>query len=263
MIVRVPNAMTKNHLGLSGLPFPVSLQIERHLDGVVGASLYPIEFRDVADLLVPSMLPLTVLTGVDTDDFTAKGLAPLRETLAKCGVEVLAEGSDAVLVATPQLSLLFGDLWTSNLTLVDLPSSDVDLAEVWCALPADWPALSGMATSRTYLSTHDNVYLHAEFRDDRLAIGLCQRLLSILVGTHLLNRPGEQSIVEPSARFVERALGDAQVLSCDQRNIGLTGSAVSVPFVHIPQRPFDRCPAPTHRISYDTTSGAWSLAEVS
>ena len=67
----------------------------------------------MADLLVPSMLPLTVLTGVDTDDFTAKGLAPFRETLAKCGVEVLAEDSDTVLVATPQLSLLFGDLWTS------------------------------------------------------------------------------------------------------------------------------------------------------
>jgi hypothetical protein len=66
MRVRVPNALTINTLG--GQPFPVSASIEQEGELTIGY-LFPIQLRDLADLVAEASQPNLLVFGLDRSDY--------------------------------------------------------------------------------------------------------------------------------------------------------------------------------------------------
>lgn len=265
MQVRVPNAMTVNTIGCPGgsIPFPLLLQIEPTATGTTGCDVYPVELREAMDLLVPRMLPCTLLTDVDTLELIGTDVEPLAETVERYGLEVLAEDSGTVIVPTSGLLALFGALRTYNLTMVDLPAVPDDLATTWLTVvDGAWPALPRLPDSTLYASSHDDVYLWVESVDPDLPRRLGQQLLATAVGTHLLaptNTDGDAvDVTPPPLEMVDAVLGDEQVFSAGGDAIRVTADAVTIPFVRRFRRPFDEVP-PTHDLTYERSTAAWTI----
>jgi hypothetical protein len=265
MLVRVPNAMTVNRVGSplgTSEPFPVALRVERHSPDVVGCYIRPAAMHEIMDLLVPRMLPFSMLTDVGTYDFVDGGTAPLSSTLAGYGVDVVAEDSNTVIVATPHLLTLFGDLQTYNFVGLDLPAASVDLPETWCVVNDGlWPVLPRAPESTVFLSSHDDAYVWVETREPDTSVRLCQRALAILVGSHLLDGPGEIEVVPPPGEIVAEVLGEKLTFGCQQQDIRNAGSNVRVPFNHLNRKLSEPPKPPTCTLVYGTSTGDWEIEE--
>lgn len=265
MRVRVPNALTINTLG--GQPFPVSASIEHEGDLTIGY-LFPIQLRDLADLVVDVTQPNLLLFGLDRSDYIQNEagdfiVRPIEDALRDI-VEPLANEDGELILRSVDLPRVFGDMETYNAHIVDLPSTEVDIADLWCTgLGHDFrsgPVLPEYPTSRLFVDSHDDCYVYVESREPELPLRMIARLLSTFAATALFNAGASAShVTQPTPQFVSEVLGDKGEFGAAQELAEATDHELRLPFAQVRQRGGDAVATPTHVLTISASDGRWGL----
>lgn len=222
--------------------------------------------RQVIDLVGDKMGRFSLIADVGSYDFEFDeagrgiGTRPISETLHERGVRILASDTDAVVVSTADATRVLSDLPTYNLNLLDLRSAAIEVADAWITLQDhSVPVLARNVDSGVFLSSHDDCYLIVESRSEAAGYELCARLVTFVVGTHLLGGPGQIEIQLPSLDLTHDALAADKAFCCSQAKVEVVGSEVRVPFAQEWTRAQDPIPTPTHVLIYGSESGSWTL----
>jgi hypothetical protein len=227
-----------------------------------------VQLRDVADLIVEAAQPYVFLYCLDISDWvkTENGewvVVPVTEALQGLIEPVRLEGGEVLLQAA-DLTIVFGELPHYNARIIDLPSGELDLADLYCTCMdheiRTGPLLPKLPHSLVHVNSHDDCYLLVESRDDALGHRVIGRLLAILAGTGLAEAGSQPSdLTEPPIPLVIEALGTQGAITAAQEAVVVAIDQVRIPFARQSWRLGDEVTPPTHVIAFDRHTGEWQL----
>ena len=167
-------------------------------------------------LVVEAAQPNVLLFGLDRSDYLQNKagdfiVRPIEDALRDI-VEPLANEDRELNLRSVDLPV-FDDIETYNAHIVDLPSTEVDIADLWCTdLGHDFryaPVLPECPTSRLFIDSDDDCFVYVESREPELPFQPIARLLSTFAAAALVNAGASAShVVEPTTQFVNELLSD-------------------------------------------------------
>lgn len=271
------NPFCVNRVGLHGGPFPLSVDWRRS-DGVWtahGTALRAFDFVSAASGLLP---PIALAFNIGQTAFVdGDRVSPASRIAALQGVNVEVhdiswasrgfESSELLEMESGQL-LQFLDGWSMyDLDLLALAErrASASIDQIVLAVNThtieDPPILSQLESSAVYFGGHDDCYFTVETRDERLIRAILGRLLTLIVGSKLLDDAPECAVSEPDEKLVDAILeqGKALVGVAAQDEAG----DVTVRLTQGVWRLGNAVPNnPSMLASYRSTTRQWSVARL-
>ncbi len=274
------NAFHVNTVGLQANPFPLSISVTPY-DGVHSVQATAVRANDLVNALTADAHHTAVVLNVGqnnwlNDDYTPwplRRIAEEQKVAAAChdirwAASSHFESDDMLTMPWQQLPRFLSGWSPYELEILDAPGPLDDITADELALAVN--TLNGsslllprLSTSGFYYAGHDDCYLYAEATDPQMPIRLLTRLLTLFVGSSLLDDDTESlTIAEP-----EPALATA-LLEANRHWIGTVRSTKPDGTVAIGFTPTDTTwrladPLPTlatTSVTFDLATGSWRMS---
>jgi len=262
------NAFRVNTVGLQANPFPLSISVTPH-DGVHRVQATATRAYDLVDALTADAHHTAVVLNVGQNNW----IAGEQKVAAAChdirwAASSRFESDDMLTMPWQQLPRFLSGWSPYELEILDAPGPLDDITADELALAVNTfdgssLLLPRLPTSGFYYAGHDDCYLYAEATDPQMPIRLLTRLLTLFVGSSLLDDDTEAlTIAEP-----DPALATA-LLEANRHWIGTVRSTKPDGTVAIGFAPTDTTwrladPLPTlatTSVIFDLATGSWRMS---